>query len=45
MPTYDYLCDSCGIAFEVQHNMTDTPVMFVQNVDKQLVKCSLLGLD
>ena len=27
MPTYDYMCDSCGIAFEVQHKMTDTPVI------------------
>lgn len=27
MPTYDYMCDSCGTAFEVQHKMTDTPVI------------------
>ena len=26
MPTYDYMCDSCGYAFEVQHKMTDDPV-------------------
>lgn len=25
MPTYDYMCDSCGTAFEVQHKMTETP--------------------
>ena len=25
MPTYDYMCDSCGTAFEVQHRMADTP--------------------
>lgn len=25
MPTYDYMCDSCGTAFEVQHKMTDNP--------------------
>ena len=25
MPTYDYMCDSCGYAFEVQHRMTDNP--------------------
>ena len=27
MPTYDYMCDSCKTAFEVQHKMTDTPVI------------------
>ena len=27
MPTYDYMCDSCGTAFEVQHKMADTPVI------------------
>ena len=27
MPTYDYMCNSCGTAFEVQHKMTDTPVI------------------
>ena len=27
MPTYDYMCDSCKITFEVQHKMTDNPVI------------------
>lgn len=27
MPTYDYMCDSCGTAFEVQHKMADNPVI------------------
>ncbi len=27
MPTYDYMCDSCGTAFEVQHKMTETPAI------------------
>ncbi|MGI5089945.1 transcriptional regulator [Treponema sp. OMZ 305] len=27
MPTYDYMCDSCGTAFEVQHKIADTPVI------------------
>lgn len=27
MPTYDYMCDSCGASFEVQHKMTDTPAI------------------
>ena len=26
MPTYDYMCDSCGYTFEAQHKMTDDPV-------------------
>ncbi len=27
MPTYDYMCDSCGATFEVQHKMSDTPII------------------
>ena len=27
MPTYDYMCNSCGTAFEVQHKMADNPVI------------------
>lgn len=27
MPTYDYKCDPCGYTFEVQHKMTDDPVI------------------
>ena len=27
MPTYDYMCDSCRTAFEVQHKMADNPVI------------------
>ena len=27
MPTYDYMCDSCGYTFEVQHKMTDDPAV------------------
>ncbi len=26
MPTYDYLCEKCGHAFEAFHNMTATPL-------------------
>jgi len=26
MPTYEYVCDACGYAFDVRRKMTDEPV-------------------
>lgn len=26
MPTYDYVCDACGHAFELFHSMKDDPI-------------------
>ncbi len=37
MPTYDYVCDACGHAFELFHSITDKP-------KRKCPKCSRLKL-
>jgi len=44
MPTYEYLCESCGYRFEKFQNMSDAPIKECPKCGKELKKLIGTGI-